>query len=67
MTGRFAPDFMIMQRRKEEEYRNVYDAKVKGDNTIARLAHWEHKTSNRHASPRCQLHAHPAPRTSTKP
>jgi len=44
MTGRFAPDFMIMQRRKEEEYRNVYDAKVKGDNTIARLAHWEHKT-----------------------
>jgi len=44
---RFAPDFTIMQRRKEEDYRRVYDDKVKTDSTISRLAHWEHKTSNR--------------------
>lgn len=46
-SGRFAPDFMIMQRRKEEEHRRVYDEKVKTDSSIGRVAHWEHKTSNR--------------------
>eukprot|EP00001_Collodictyon_triciliatum_P194077 34770_2 len=46
-SGRFAPDFMIMQRRKEEEQRMVYEEKVKTDSTIGRVAHWEQKTSNR--------------------
>ena len=46
-SGRFAPDFMIMQRRKEEEYRRTYDEKVKSDSTIGRVAHWEHKTSDK--------------------
>jgi len=46
-SGRFAPDFMIMQRRKEEENRSVYDQKVKTDSNIGRVAHWEHKTSDR--------------------
>jgi hypothetical protein len=44
---RFAPDFMIMQRRKEEDFRRLYDDKVKTDSSIGRVAHWEHKTSNR--------------------
>ncbi len=46
-SGRFAPDFMIMQRRKEEEQRMVYEEKVRTDSTIGRVAHWEQKTSNR--------------------
>lgn len=49
-SGRFAPDFMIMQRRKEEEGRRVYDEKVKTDSSIGRVAHWEHKTANRYSS-----------------
>jgi len=39
-SGRFAPDFMIMQRRKEEEYRRTFDEKVKTDGSIGRVAHW---------------------------
>ena len=43
---------MIMQRRKEEDHRRIYDDKVKMDSSIGRLAHWEHKTSNRCARAR---------------
>mmetsp|Transcript_54385 Transcript_54385/g.127132 ORF Transcript_54385/g.127132 Transcript_54385/m.127132 type:complete len:486 (-) Transcript_54385:69-1526(-) len=45
--GRFAPDFMIMQRRKEEENRRVYDDKFKSDSSLQRVAQWEVKTSHR--------------------
>jgi hypothetical protein len=51
-SGRFAPDFMIMQRRKEEEYRRTFEEKVKTDGSIGRVAHWEHKTANKCACPR---------------
>ena len=50
-SGRFAPDFMIMQRRKEEEYRRTFEEKVKTDGSIGRVAHWEHKTANKCACP----------------
>eukprot|EP00286_Rhodomonas_abbreviata_P026644 CAMPEP_0181313358 /NCGR_PEP_ID=MMETSP1101-20121128/14205_1 /TAXON_ID=46948 /ORGANISM="Rhodomonas abbreviata, Strain Caron Lab Isolate" /LENGTH=487 /DNA_ID=CAMNT_0023420305 /DNA_START=135 /DNA_END=1598 /DNA_ORIENTATION=- len=46
-SGRFAPDFMIMQRRKEEEHRRVYDDKFKSDTSLQRVAQWEQKTSSR--------------------
>jgi len=61
-TGRFAPDFMIMQRRKEEEHRRVYDEKVKTDSTIGRVAHWEHKTADKCGCPRPPAPARPRPR-----
>ena len=41
---RFAPDFMIMQRRKEEENRGIYDEKTKMNSAYERVAVWEHKT-----------------------
>ena len=43
-TARFAPDFMIMQRRKEEENRRIYDEKTKSNSAYERVAVWEHKT-----------------------
>lgn len=43
-TARFAPDFMIMQRRKEEENRRIYDEKTKANSAYERVAVWEHKT-----------------------
>jgi len=44
---KFAPDFMIMQRRKEEDQRSVFDLKKKTDSAIENYATWEHKTSGR--------------------
>mmetsp|Transcript_22655 Transcript_22655/g.55923 ORF Transcript_22655/g.55923 Transcript_22655/m.55923 type:complete len:487 (-) Transcript_22655:44-1504(-) len=45
--GRLAPDFMIMQRRKEEDHRRVYDEKSKIDEKLENLALWEHKTATK--------------------
>lgn len=46
-NGKFAPDFMIMMRRKEEDNRSVFEKKRKDDSAIENYATWEHKTSGR--------------------
>jgi len=46
-SGKFAPDFMVMMRRKEEDHRAIYDQKTKSDAAVENYATWEHKTSHR--------------------
>uniref|UniRef100_A0A6U6CNL8 Cilia- and flagella-associated protein 53 n=1 Tax=Guillardia theta TaxID=55529 RepID=A0A6U6CNL8_GUITH len=46
-SGHLAPDFMILNRRKAEDQRRVFDEKCKSDASVERFAHWEHKTAGK--------------------
>jgi hypothetical protein len=46
-TGRFAPDYAIMLRRREEDHRQLYNEKTRVDNKLENVAKWEHSTSSR--------------------
>jgi hypothetical protein len=46
-TGRFAPDYAIMLRRREEDHRTVYNEKTRIDSKLENVAKWEHSTSAR--------------------
>ena len=44
---KFAPDFMIMMRRKEEDTRQVYEEKTKSDSTLQKYLNFQHSTDAR--------------------
>lgn len=46
-SGKFAPDFMIMTRRKEEDHRRIFHEKCKVDDTLEIVASWEQKTTSK--------------------
>ncbi len=44
---KFAPDFMIMMRRKEEDTRQLYEEKTKSDSTLQKYLSFQHSTDAR--------------------
>jgi hypothetical protein len=44
---KFAPDFMIMMRRKEEDTRQIYEEKTKSDSTLQKYLNFQHSTDAR--------------------
>eukprot|EP00291_Cryptomonas_curvata_P012579 CAMPEP_0172184930 /NCGR_PEP_ID=MMETSP1050-20130122/19868_1 /TAXON_ID=233186 /ORGANISM="Cryptomonas curvata, Strain CCAP979/52" /LENGTH=178 /DNA_ID=CAMNT_0012858821 /DNA_START=37 /DNA_END=569 /DNA_ORIENTATION=- len=44
---KFAPDFMIMMRRKEEDTRQLYEEKTKSDGALQKYLSFQHSTDAR--------------------